>query len=221
MSPKKYWLIAVNARCENRRRKKGPPVMDMSISPCPSMRPRSPFSACMRASSTMRARRVYLKTTARIPIISSPPANSAATNCHPSSTSRTMPSSKTRFVLANSKRIALARVALPDRANDRLLGDDGLDDTRDDEPERKRPEDLPEHEEGHLQRLPNRVEDEHDGYACTSRWTALLSSLTLASPSPARMASATQCFVWSARSRRATLSSAALTALTCVRTSMQ
>src|SRR5712691_9765513 len=89
MSPKKYWLTAVNARGENSRRKNGPPVTDMSISPCPSIRPRRPFSACARAASTMRARRVYLKTTARIPTISSPPANSAATNCHPSSTSRT------------------------------------------------------------------------------------------------------------------------------------
>src|SRR6266852_1757073 len=56
----------------------------------------------------------------RIPIISRPPANSAATNCQPSRTSKTMPSSKTRLVLANSKRMALARVA-PLRNNPREI----------------------------------------------------------------------------------------------------
>src|SRR6266849_6380055 len=59
----------------------------------------------------MRARRAYLNMTARIPIINSPPANSAATTAPPSRTSSTMPSSKTRLVLANSKRMALARLA--------------------------------------------------------------------------------------------------------------
>src|SRR4029077_2749333 len=107
-----------------------------------------------------------------------------------------------------------AEVVPAQGADDRLLGDDGLHDRGDDEAERERPEDLPEHEEGHLERLADCVEDKHDSYAFTRRWTAPLSSLTLASPSPARIASATQCSVWSARRSSATLSSAALTAPT-------
>ena len=85
--------------------------MDMSIAPWPSILPESPLSACFLASATMRARRVYLKAMASIAIISRPPANSAARNCQPSSTSRTRPSSKTRLVLANSNTIAFPKAA--------------------------------------------------------------------------------------------------------------
>src|SRR5438270_773601 len=45
------------------------------------------------------------------PIKSIPPANSAARNCQPRSTSRIRPSSNTRLVEANSKAMALVKVA--------------------------------------------------------------------------------------------------------------
>ncbi len=41
-SPQKLWLIAVSPRPENNRLRKGPSVIDISISPCPSIRPRRP-----------------------------------------------------------------------------------------------------------------------------------------------------------------------------------
>jgi hypothetical protein len=63
----------------------------------------------------------------------------------------------------------IAEVVLAEDRDDRLLRDDRLHDRGDEEAEGKRPEDLPEHEEGHLQRLPDRVDHEHDGYAFTSR----------------------------------------------------
>src|SRR5437660_4277375 len=104
--------MAVKARPEKRRRMKGPSVMDMSISPWPSMlEPTTPRSACRLASSTIRRLKVSLKRIQRITAISSPPANSAPTNCHPRRTRRTSPSSKTRFVAANSKMIALTKLA--------------------------------------------------------------------------------------------------------------
>src|SRR5437867_4345191 len=77
--------------------------MACCIAAWPSILPAIPFSAWRLASSTRRARSVYLKRTARTATMSSPPATSAARNCQPSRTRRTNPSSKTRFVLANSK----------------------------------------------------------------------------------------------------------------------
>src|SRR2546429_5552038 len=47
--------------------------------------------------------------TCALPIF--PPANSAARNCQPRSTSRIRPSSNTRLVEANSKAMALVKVA--------------------------------------------------------------------------------------------------------------
>src|SRR5207245_5741693 len=94
--------------------------------------------------------------------------------------------------------------------------DHGLDHGGEQEAKRERPEHLPEHEEGDLERL----DDEHP-YLLTSRSTASESSRTFSPPSPERIASATQCCVWSRRSTRATLSRADWTALTWVSTSMQ
>src|SRR5262249_20940555 len=53
-------------------------------------------------------------------------------------------------------------------------------------------------------------------HALTSLSPASLSSRTFSEPSPASIASTTQCSVWSLRSASATASRAAFTALTCV-----
>ena len=102
----------MKARGEKSRLPKGPSVMDMSMSPWPSIvDATTPFSAWRLASSIIRWRSVSLKRIHRITAISRPPANSAATNCQPRRISRTRPSSKTRFVDANSKMIALTKWA--------------------------------------------------------------------------------------------------------------
>src|SRR5712691_6648448 len=83
----------------------------MSISAWPSIEPSLPFSASRRASSTSRGLRKARKTSATRMIISGPPTNSPATNCQPSSTAITIPSSATRFVEAISKAIAAVKSA--------------------------------------------------------------------------------------------------------------
>ena len=87
------------------------PPTDMSIAACPSMRPANPRSACRFTSAirswVMTARNITVSRT----IIISPPANSAATNCHPISTARIIPSSMTRLVEANWKAIAATKSA--------------------------------------------------------------------------------------------------------------
>src|SRR6202171_5341661 len=104
--------MAVNARGENSRVRNGPSVMEWSISPWAScVEPKTPRSACCLAPSIIRWRSVTLKRTQRMTAMSRPPANSAATNCQPSRMRRTRPSSKTRFVDANSKMIALPKLA--------------------------------------------------------------------------------------------------------------
>src|SRR2546430_3126123 len=92
----------------------------MSIAAWPSTRPRRPRSACCRAASTSCGRRVHRKSSARIRIMSTPPANSAPTNGQPSRINRIRPSSKTRLVEANSKTIAAWKLA-PLRNSDRAI----------------------------------------------------------------------------------------------------
>ena len=58
----------------------------------------------------MRFRKIRKRTTSRT-IITGPPTNSPSTNCQPSSNAITIPSSKTRFVEANSKTIAAVKSA--------------------------------------------------------------------------------------------------------------
>ena len=111
-SMKKECEMAVNARGEKSRDRNGPSVMDMSISPCASwVEPKTPRSAWRLASSTIRLRSVTLNRIHRSTAMSRPPANSAATNCQPKRMRRTRPSSKTRLVEANSKMIALTKLA--------------------------------------------------------------------------------------------------------------
>ena len=83
----------------------------MSISAWPSIEPSSPFSAWACASSTSRRRRKTRNATAISTIISGPPMNSPTTNCQPSRSAITIPSSKTRFVEAISKTIAAVKFA--------------------------------------------------------------------------------------------------------------
>src|SRR2546421_4917043 len=92
----------------------------MSIAACTSIRPRRPRSACSRASSTSCGRRVHRKSSARIRIMSTPPANSAPRNGQPSRISRISPSSKTRLVEANSKTMAAGKLA-PLRKSERAI----------------------------------------------------------------------------------------------------
>ena len=104
--------MAVKARGEKSRERNGPSVIDMSISPWAScVEPKTPRSACRLAASTIRSRRVTLNRIHSSTAMRRPPANSAATNCQPKRMSRTRPSSKTRLVDANSKMMALAKLA--------------------------------------------------------------------------------------------------------------
>src|SRR6266853_1778276 len=104
--------MAVNPRGEKILERNGPSVIDMSISPCASwVEPKPPRSAWRLASSTIRWRSVTLKRIQRITAIKRPPANSAATNGQPRKIRRTRPSSNTRLVEANSKMIALTKLA--------------------------------------------------------------------------------------------------------------
>ena len=100
----------VSARAEKSRRRNGPPLMDMSMAPRPSILPSRPRSAWRRACSTRRRRSVNRKMTASSTIITRPPLNSAARNCQPRRMSSTRPSSKTRLVEANSKMTAFPSV---------------------------------------------------------------------------------------------------------------
>ena len=104
--------MAVKARGEKSRERNGPSVIDMSMSAWASwVEPKTPRSAWRLASSTMRRLKVTLKRIQMITAMRRPPANSAATNCQPRRISRTSPSSKTRLVEANSKMIALTKLA--------------------------------------------------------------------------------------------------------------
>src|SRR5256884_4791048 len=119
-SDQKLWLIAVSERPLKSRFRKGPSVIAMSIAAWPSIRPRKPRAACSRASSTSCGRRVHRKSSARIRIMSTPPANSAPRNGQPSRISRISPSSKTRLVEANSKTMAAGKLA-PLRKSERAI----------------------------------------------------------------------------------------------------
>jgi hypothetical protein len=98
----KWWLIAVNPFGDVMRATIAPsPVTDMSIAACPSMRPTSPRSACRFASAIRCCVMTPRSMTVSNATIIKPPANSAATNCHPIRTAKMMPSSMTRLVEAN------------------------------------------------------------------------------------------------------------------------
>ena len=107
---------------ENSRRHSIPfepsPWMDMSIAAWPSIDPAIPRSACSRAASMSRERTNSRNKTARTTIISGPPRNSAAVNCHPISRARMMPNSTTRLVEPISNAMAAVKLA-PLRNRDR------------------------------------------------------------------------------------------------------
>jgi hypothetical protein len=97
----KVWLMAVKPFDEAIRRRIGPSVTAMSISACPSIRPRTFRSACFLACSIERRDTIVRSTTTITRIMIGPPMNSAAANCQPSSTASRIPSSSTRFVDAS------------------------------------------------------------------------------------------------------------------------
>src|ERR1035437_5963113 len=72
-----------------------------------------------------------------------------------------------------------------------------------------------------VRRFPPALLKHPHGQPARNRPMAALSSVTFASPRPSRTASVTQCRTWSSSRLTATLSRAALTALTWVRMSMQ
>lgn len=105
---------------QDRSRRQNEPSswIDMSIAAWPSIDPASPRSACARAASTSRERTKTRNRTASATIISGPPTNSAAVNCHPVSSARMLPNSTTRLVEPLSKAIAAVKLA-PLRNSDR------------------------------------------------------------------------------------------------------
>ena len=98
----KKWLTEVKPLGVRVRARMDPsPPTDISIAACPSMRPNSPRSACCFASTIRCGVMTPRSITVSNATIIKPPANSAATNCHPTSTAKMMPSSMTRLVEAN------------------------------------------------------------------------------------------------------------------------
>src|SRR5713226_2304286 len=167
----------------------------MSMSACPSMRPLSPLSACLRASSTIPRAQGVLEDD-REDRDHQQPARKLSRNELPAEQDQQHDAELEDEVGAGEleqdgvdegrspakepagdgdrgvgaagaggaeerrERYA-AKVVLAERTDDRLLGDDRLHDRGDDEAKRERPQDLPEHEEGHLQRLPDGLENKH------------------------------------------------------------
>ena len=95
-----------------------PPLTDMSISACPSIRPAMPRSACRLASATISGRKKSRKSTTSKATMTGAPTASANMNCQPMSTTRMVLSSLTRFVDAIWNAIAAVKLA-PLRKTDR------------------------------------------------------------------------------------------------------
>ena len=115
----KFAAVESTPSRESRRSRIRPRLCtDISISACPSIRPRRPRWACSRASPTSRAVSSRRNRTATTTIISGPATNSAAVNCHPSTSAITTPSSITRLVEAISNAIAATKFA-PFRKSER------------------------------------------------------------------------------------------------------
>ena len=83
----------------------------MSIRAWPSIEPARPRSACTCAATTSFCRRSTRKRAAMSTIITGPPTNSAAVNCHPRSSAMMIPSSITRLVDAISNTITAVKLA--------------------------------------------------------------------------------------------------------------
>jgi hypothetical protein len=112
------WLTAVRPSGDVSRDQSEPPESDMSISAWPSMIPRTPRSAWVFAAPTSLGVRNRRNRTAMIAIMIGPPTNSAAVNCHDSSSAMITPSSITRLVDAISNAIDAVKSA-PFRNTDR------------------------------------------------------------------------------------------------------